>query len=87
MQGMTLTITFEEGGDVTMDVVGDLIGICGGSMTDGTDTGQFTATATHVTIDPGMPDEVTLAFSIQGNTMTLTGDIDGNPVTIVLSRA
>lgn len=83
--GMTFVMTLSAGGTYTFDVTNDLIGICDPDP-DCSDSGPYSQTASTITFDPGDPDEVTLSFTLQGNTATLTGSIDGNAVTITLTR-
>jgi len=83
--GMTFTMVLGAGGTYTFTVTNDQVGICDPNP-DCTDTGQYAYTASTVTFDPGDPDEVVLSYSIQGNTMTISGQIDGFPVTITLER-
>lgn len=84
--GMDLTVTFTNSGTYSQDVTNDLIGTCGDSGPNCTTGGTYTATATQVTFDPGSDDETTFDYTIQGTTLTLTGNIEETPVTIVLSR-
>jgi hypothetical protein len=83
--GMTLTLTFDPAGTYTMVVTNDLIGTCDPGP-DCINGGDFSATATQITLDPGSADEVTLNYAISGTDMTFTGDIDGNAVTITFER-
>ena len=85
-QGMTLTITLSAAKTYTIVVTDDLLGTCDQGTTC-TETGSYSSTSTQITIDPGLEDEVTFNYSIQGNSMTFTGSIDGNPVTVVLQKA
>ncbi len=82
--GMTFSMSLS-GGTYTFDVTNDLIGICDPDP-DCTDSGPYSQTGSTITFDPGDPDEVTLNFTLQGTTATLTGSIDGNPVTITLTK-
>ena len=84
-QGMTLTITLTATGTYTLVVTADLIGSCDPGP-NCTQTGAYTSTATTITVDPGTVDEVTLNYTIQGTTLTLTGSIDAIPVTIVFTK-
>lgn len=83
--GMSLVMTFESGGTYTLEFTNDQIGACNPGP-DCTQTGTLEFTGSHFTLDAGTVDEVTLNYSIQGDTMTITGTIDAIPVTIVLTR-
>ena len=85
--GMTLTATFDGDGTYTFDVTNDQVGICGGVVTDCSSSGDYTASASTVTIDAGSVDAVTFDYDIDGTTMTWTGEIDGIPATITLVPA
>jgi hypothetical protein len=85
-QGMTMRITLTASKTYTVVVTDDALGTCE-TATDCTETGSYSSTSTQITIDPGLEDEVTFNYSIQGTTMTFTGDIDGTPVTIILQRS
>jgi len=84
--GMTLRVTLSATGTYTLVVTGDLVGSCDPGP-NCTETGNYTYTATNITIDPGLADEVTFAYTIQGTTLTFTGSIGGNPVTIRFTKA
>ncbi len=83
--GMTMAITFDAGGTYAVVVTNDLVGICDPDPNCITG-GDFTATGTTVTLDPGSVDEVAFNYSIVGTTMTFTGSIGPDPVTITLER-
>jgi plastocyanin len=83
--GMDLTITFTNTGTYTIAFQNDLIGACDPGPAC-TQNGAYTATSNQVTLDPGTPDTVTFTWAVQGTTLTLSGSIDGTPVTIVLAR-
>jgi hypothetical protein len=85
-QGMDLSIALSADDTYTLTVANDLIGACEPDLSC-SQTGSYAATSTQLTIDPGTADAVSFSYAIQGNTMTLTGSIDGIPVTIVLTRA
>jgi hypothetical protein len=85
-QGMTMELTLTAGKTYTIVITGDAIGTCE-AASDCTETGSYSSTSTQITIDPGLEDEVTFNYSINGTTMTFTGDIDGIPVTMVLQRS
>jgi hypothetical protein len=84
-QGMVLVITFKSDGTYALTVTNDLVGICnpGPNCVEG---GDYTATATTVTLDPGTVDEVVFDYTIAGTTLTMNGDIGGTPVTITATK-
>jgi hypothetical protein len=84
--GMDLSIAFSAADTYTLTVTNDLIEARDGAA-DCTQTGSYAATSTQLTIDPGTVDSITFGYTIQGNTLTLTGSMDGIPVTVVLTRA
>lgn len=83
--GMTMVVTIDAAGTYTAAVTNDLIGTCSPGP-DCVTGGDFTATATRITLDPGSQNGVTFNYSIAGTAMTWTGNIDGNPVTITMER-
>jgi hypothetical protein len=85
-QGMTFRLTLTSSGTYTLVITNDLIGSCDPGP-DCSQTGTYSATATQFTLDPGTIDSVTFSYAIQGNTMTFTGSIDGNAVSIQWTRA
>jgi hypothetical protein len=84
--GMTLRATFQSSNTYSFVVTGDMVGICPEEETECTDAGNYSATATQVTIDPGLEDEVTFTYALQGNTMTWTGSIEENPASLTFTR-
>ena len=84
--GMDLTLTLSEAGDYTLDISGDLIGACDPDPSC-SQSGSYTNTDTQITLDPGTAEAVTLAYVIQGTTLTLTGAINGTPVSFTFTRA
>jgi hypothetical protein len=83
--GMDLSIALSAAGTYTLTVTNDLIEACDGAA-NCTQTGSYTATSTQLTMDPGTVDTITFGYTIQGTTLTLSGNIDGTPVTVVLTR-
>lgn len=85
-QGMTFRLTLTASGTYTIEITGDLIDMC-----DGADScsavGTYSATTTQVTFDPLTAEAVTLSYTIQGATLTFTGNISGVPASIVLVKA
>jgi hypothetical protein len=84
--GLSMTISFTGAKTYTAQLTDPSGDSCDNGATTCTETGAYTSTSTQITLDPGTDDEVTLAYSIQGITMTFTGNLDGIPVTMVLER-
>jgi len=74
-EGMTLSFTFSADGEYSYNVTGDLLDFCDAGP-DCTDGGDFTATISRFTLDPGL-EPVVLNYSVTGNTLTVTGTVDG----------
>ena len=74
--GMTLSFTFNANGEYSYSVTGDLLEFCE-AVAACSDGGDFTATGTQFTLDPGTLDEVLLSYSVTGSTLTVTGTVDG----------
>jgi Lipocalin-like domain len=85
--GLTLTITFESDGTYTTSFANDLDMLFCEGATSCTDGGPYTRTGTQITLDAGTTDESVVGYSISGDTMTVTGDIDGTPIVFVFHRA
>jgi hypothetical protein len=85
-QGMGVTLTLTSSNTFTFAVTNDLIGACDPD-TACSETGSYSATASQITFDPGTVDAETFTYTIQGSTLTVTGSIDGTPVTIAFTRA
>ena len=84
-QGMVLVIAFKSDSTYSLTVTNDLVGICSPGP-DCMEGGDYTATATTLTLDPGTIDEVVFGYSIAGTTLTMNGDIGGTAVTITATR-
>jgi hypothetical protein len=84
--GMTLSATLSASDTYTFVVTADAVGICGDDGPDCSESGAFTSTETHLTVDPGEDDEVTFAYDIQGTNMTWTGSIEGTPAVVTWVR-
>lgn len=84
-QGMNLSFHFSEQWEYSFLVTGDLLGLCdqGPSCSD---WGEFRLSATHITFDPGEATQ-TFAYAIVGDTMTLTGMLNGAQVELTLERS
>jgi hypothetical protein len=84
--GMDLTLTLTNANTYTIVIENDTLGACEPGP-DCTQNGNYTSTSTQITLDPDLPEETTtFAYTIQGSVLTLTGSIDGTPVTITFSR-
>lgn len=84
-QGEGVTITFQSNDNYSIEITNDVAGLCDVG-TDCTLTGSFSSTGSTIALDPGTQDETTFDYAINGTTLTLTGNIDGTDVTIVLQR-
>lgn len=85
--GMTFKATFTAGGAYTFVVTNDKLGFCGDAAgPDCTPTGNYTSTASQVTIDAGTEDATTLNYAINGSTMTFGGNIDGTKIAATWKR-
>jgi hypothetical protein len=84
-QGMaivgTLTAT-----TYSLGIINDVAGICDGGGANCTLEDNYSVTSTAITLDPGGEDEVVFTLSLQGNTMTWSGVIDGETLTIGWTR-
>lgn len=85
-QGTTMELTLTAARTYTIVITDDLLGLCE-PATSCTETGTYSATSTRITMDPNTEDEVTFNYSINGTTMTFTGDIEGTQVTMILRRS
>jgi hypothetical protein len=84
-QGEEITITFQSNGNYSVEITNDVAGLCDVG-TSCTLTGPYSSGSGTVTLDPGTQDETVFDYTITGTTLTLTGNIDGTDVTIVLQR-
>lgn len=85
-QGMGLQATFTTS-SYSLTVTDDVVGICAESgSTDCTETGVLSGSGSQVTFDPGTADEVVFDYTIVGSNMTITGAIDGQPVSITFHK-
>jgi hypothetical protein len=83
--GMGLVLTIEKGGTYAVAFTNDQVGACNPGP-DCTDGGDFVRNGNQLTLDRGTADETIFTYSIQGTTLTLTGDINGALATIVLDK-
>lgn len=84
-QGTSVTITFQSNDNYSIEISNDVAGLCD-TGTACTLTGPFSSTGSTVTLDPGTTDSTLFNYTINGTVLTLTGDIDATPVTIVLQK-
>ncbi|MFV1988013.1 MAG: lipocalin family protein [Gemmatimonadota bacterium] len=84
--GLTLTITFGDDGMFATSTTNDADGIFCEGATSCTDEGAFTFTSTQLTFDVGSVDEAILNYTITGNTLTVSGDIDGTAMVMTFTR-
>lgn len=83
--GMTLQGTFTNTNTYTLAVTGDLTGSCSPGP-DCVVSGDYSATGSRLTFDPGTPGAITVNYSIAGDILTLSGNLNGVPATITLQR-
>ncbi len=85
--GMTITVTLNSNGTYSLHFTNDAVGACSTPGSDCTQTGNYSHSGNMITIDAGTADAVTFNYTISGSTMTWTGNIDGNNVTITLTKS
>ncbi len=86
LQGMTMSLGLTNDGTYSFNFTNDQGGLCDvGSAC--TESGDYATTDSQIVFDPDTDDEQTFNYSISGTTMTITADLDGTPVTIVLNKA
>ena len=86
VQGTTVSFGFTNDGTYSFNFANDQGVLCDVG-TACVDTGDYEATVSQIVLDPDTVDEQLFNYSIAGTTMTITGDVDGAPVTIVLNKA
>ncbi len=84
-QGTSITITLQSNDNYSIEITNDVAGLCD-TGTDCTLTGPYSSTSTTLTLDPGTMDDTAFDWSRSGTTLTLTGDIDGTAVTIIMQK-
>lgn len=84
--GMTVEVDFDADGTYMITVTNDQLGLCPDDEPDCTQDGDYTSSEGSVTLDPGEEDETTFQYAISGSTMTLTGSIEGFPVSASFTR-
>ena len=82
--GMSLTAVVGSTGNISLNVVGDQLGLCNPGP-DCSVTGTWTSTASTITITSGT-DVTTLNWTMAGETMTWTGTVEGVATTIVFDK-
>lgn len=85
-EGMTLRFTFSDNGDYSYTVTGDLLDFCDAGGPNCSDGGDYTATSSQLTFDPGSTDEETFSWTIAGDTLTVSGTIDGLVLVFTFQR-
>ena len=82
--GMSLVATMVDGGTFSLNITGDVLGICAPEP-DCTVSGTWTATSTTVTFDSPTED-ATVTYSVSGDSMTWIGTFEGEEVAIIFNR-
>lgn len=82
--GMTVAFSFTSN-TYSFTVTNDQFGLCNGTSSC-SDGGSYSATGTNLTLDPGTVDSVTLNYSISGSVLSVTGTIDGTPISITFQK-
>ena len=85
-EGMSVELRLSAAGTYTFVIANDAFGFCETGTTC-TDTGRFSSTSTQITMDAGTEDEITFNYSLRGTTLTLTTDVEGTQLTMVLQRS
>jgi hypothetical protein len=85
LEGMTLSFTFDADAEYSFTVTNDGFGFCDPDP-NCSDFGDFTTTATQLTFDPGTIDEETFSYTVAGNTLTVSGTIDGSAFTFTFQK-
>lgn len=83
-QGMAISFAFASNGTYLFTFTNDQGGLCDVGP-DCTESGSYTATDTQIILDPD-DEPQTLNYSISGTTVTVTANIEGTPVTIVMDK-
>ena len=84
--GMAMSFTFNSNDTYSFSVTQDELDLCGGA-TDCSDSGTYSATGTTLTFDPGSSDATTLSWSVSGDTLSVTGMVDGVNLSFTFVRA
>lgn len=83
-QGTNLSFHFSADGEYSFLAQNDLLGLCDGRPTC-SDWGEFNASATQITFDPG-PGSEKCSYSINGSVMTMSGTFGGKTFTATLAH-
>jgi hypothetical protein len=86
VQGMNLSVHFSADGEYSYLISDDLLGMCEAGP-DCNGWGEFSATATRLILDPGTSEAQSFAYSISGDTLTLTGSVQGVAVSLMFERS
>lgn len=81
-----LSVGFFGDGSYQLIAGGDDMSIVCDGVTSCVDSGDFSFGGTVITLDPGTVDESTFTYSIDGDTLTLSGDTAFGPFTAVFER-
>lgn len=84
-QGMRVSFNFGADNEYSFVVTGDLLEFCD-SQSSCSDFGDYTATTSTITFDPGTTDELTLTYTISGDTLTASGTFDTEVLTMTFER-
>jgi hypothetical protein len=74
--GMTLRFTFSANGEYSYTVANDFLDFCDPGP-NCSDSGDFTATSSQITFDPGEDFEETFSYTVTGSTLSISAVIDG----------
>lgn len=78
----SITLTFSSSGTYTIAVAGDINqDLCTGSTSCTLQAGEYSATSSRITFDPGEPEEIALNYTVSSSTLTISGTVAG-PISI-----
>ena len=83
--GLSMTLTLTAADTYILIITDDVFETCLPAESC-TQTGTYSATATQITLDPGLRDGGAFNYAINGTTMTFNGEIGAVPVTMVWQR-
>ncbi len=84
--GLSVTFNLADDGTYSSTVSGDAVGVFCDQAANCTESGNFEATSSSITFDPGTEDEITLSYSIDGDTLTVSGTSDGETISATFQR-